>query len=356
MGWIALSQADSALWSPAGLAAAPDAAPLVPKRADVVMARGSLMFEIGPSNATRPSTVLSLSGTGVPGVNVQVLPGAAVSFAVECGGMVLYHLFPAADVPKTAAMRLSFSWDHDAGWAFLALERSGQRAVETAFFKNPPPLRMVEIKTLMQAAADPQTAPGLVFLALSSRIEPVGPRPSLAPSTRIGTPHGSCAIGMLQKGDLVRTADGEVLPVLHALTQDMPAAGSLSPLRVTAPRFGLERDLVLAGDQGLVLDSPDVAYHLGQNRAVIPASFMTTARPARQGPLVRYCQLVLPVHTVLVAEGAPVASLNIGRLRRSPERLSLSLLAGEDRDTLPEHAALGYAVQRRYEAALFSAA
>ena len=358
MTWIALSTPERDHWSPAGLDAPDGAASLLDGGADALMPRGSLVLEIDMSSADAARQVLSYATRGDWSMQlaVQVLPGGAVSFVLEQGDVVLQHVFQEPVRASGDKLRLTYAWDAPSRAAFVALERVGRCDADLHYFNRPSPLRVLDMKALLSAHSDRFLHPARNFLALSTGIEAVGPRPTLALSTRIDTPKGPRALGTFRRGDMVTTADGGVLPVLFALRQNLPAAGSFAPLRLSPPSFGLTRDLAVAQTQSIVFEGADVNYHLGQDRALVPSAFLSNAQPIPSGPVMTYAQLVLPTHAALIAEGAAVDSLYVGRLRRHVDKLSASLLADADRDLLPEHLTLGHPVRRRHEAALFPAA
>ena len=62
--------------------------------------------------------------------------------------------------------------------------------------------------------------------------------------------------------------------------------------------------------------------------------------------MVQYVQVVLPRHEALLAAGTAVESLYIGRIRRKPELLAASVLAGVSDRELPEHGAPVHQVLR----------
>ena len=76
----------------------------------------------------------------------------------------------------------------------------------------------------------------------------------------------------------------------------------------------------------------------------------TYARHAPSGPLATWHQLLLPRAATVLAAGLPVQSLYLGRVRRRPEQIAASLLAGQDRSRLPEHARPPFPVLRPLEA------
>ncbi len=70
-----------------------------------------------------------------------------------------------------------------------------------------------------------------------------------------------------------------------------------------------------------------------------------------EGPdVITYHHLLLPGHEAILAAGCPVESLYVGRLRRKPDQLGMSVLAGVDRSRLPEHPKPIWPVLKPFEA------
>jgi hypothetical protein len=138
-----------------------------------------------------------------------------------------------------------------------------------------------------------------------------------------------------------------VVPVLHRLSRRVPARGSFCPVRLRAPYFGLQEDIVVSSEQRLLVDGPQVNYLFGQNAVLVPArhllnGFSATAEPC--GPLMQYTQLLLPDHDTLLAAGTALESLYVGKIRRNRDTLQGSMLHHLDRAGLPEHTPPSYQV------------
>ena len=67
------------------------------------------------------------------------------------------------------------------------------------------------------------------------------------------------------------TRGGGVVPVLHKLDRVVPARGSLAPVRLRAPYFGLLDDVIVAPEQRLVIDGSEVEYLFNQEAVLVPA-------------------------------------------------------------------------------------
>ena len=57
---------------------------------------------------------------------------------------------------------------------------------------------------------------------------------------------------MMKPGDTAISTGGDIVPVLGVFKNTTPAFGSFAPLRLHAPYFVLQSDLVMAGAQRLI--------------------------------------------------------------------------------------------------------
>ena len=132
------------------------------------------------------------------------------------------------------------------------------------------------------------------------------------------------------------------MPVLHKVTRVVPARGSFSPIRLRAPYFGLQQDIIVSSHQNVLANGPEVNYLFGANAVLVPArylinGFAAIAEPC--GPMVKYTQLLLPDNDTVLAGGTALPSLNIGEIARNRDILSGSSLHHLDRGNLPLHGA-----------------
>ena len=360
--WIALSDPNGSHFDPKGLGAAPDAPDMIATGRDAILPRGTLMIETRLPPINRPRGLLTYDRGGrIPlHLSLQALPGGGLVFVLDQDGEMLHGSINATETGRTDILRVTYSWDAPARRGRLALERPEDNVVHMVDVHQPKPLPLSDIRALIGQAGGARMAPEVLFVAVSTSIEPVGPMPSLAPMTPVATPEGYRAAGRLRRGDLVRCANGQDLPVLQRIERVVPAAGSFRPLRLKAPYFDLTSDIEMAAFQRVVLRGSVVEYMFGTEAVLVPATHLTGAKsaaaalPVESGPLVRYVQLLMPGNEALVAAGTCVESLYIGRIRRRPERLEASLLAGCDRSRLPEHARPVHRVLPPFEAVVLA--
>lgn len=320
-----------------------------------LLARGSLMIETRLSAAGRPQTLLSYERAHPwPGsISLQALPGGCIVLVMNQGSEVFHTLLDYPADARTDVLRVTFSWDSARRWGRLALERPESDRVALRVTPPPPPLVLEDIYTLVRRPQLCQTDPDLVFFAVSDRIEPVGPMPSLTGAVPVMTSFGPRKLRELRCGDTVQTRNGGLVPVLQRLSRVVPALGSFKPVRLRAPYLGLRRDLVVAPHQRLVIGGSEVEYIFGREAVLVPALSLVNGFAAVQeaGLLtIRYHNLLLPSHDAFIAGGAALESLYVGRLRRDRARLAASLLADCPSGLMPEQNRAGYQVLGPFEA------
>ncbi|WP_372570584.1 Hint domain-containing protein [Ruegeria jejuensis] len=342
MTWIALADTETQLFSPAGVGADPAAPDLIGREDDDLLARGTLVLETGMPETGRAYMLFRYNREGdwPFHLSLQAIPGRGLIFVLNQGGTVIHQTMTLPDTGRIDLLRLSYSWDAPARRAQLALEQHDREQVLIQDIVGPCPLRIGDLRALFRHGPHRFAAPETVFAALSDRIEPVGPLPSMHPETPIATPLGYRPLRSLRRGDTVISARGEVVPVLHRLTRTVPARGSFSPLSIRSPYFGLDQDIVVAPSQRLLLSGSEVEYLFGKQSVLALAHHMTQGRavtPAPWGPLVTYSQLLLPGHDAVLAAGCALESQFLGRLHSKPRLLAASLLCGLERSRLPDH-------------------
>lgn len=320
-----------------------------------LLPQGTLTIEARVTPENRPQTLLSFERCFPwPGqFSLQVLPGGSVVMIEAQGRDTMSAVLPCPYVDRTDIVRLSYSWNALEGFARLAIERPEPDSLHMVHLDNARPMILTDLRSLMTRPHLTEIDADVMQIGLSDSIEPVGPRPGLLPQSPIMTDQGERFIHTLKRGDLVRAATGDLVPVLHVIRNEVPAQGVFRPVCLRAGYFGLKRDLVVSADQRVVMHGSDVEYMFGHEAVAVPARHLINDRSATyvDGPasLALY-QLILPNHEAILASGCPLESMYIGRIRRHPERLSASVLSHIDRSLLPEHARPVSPVLKPFEA------
>ena len=353
MTWIAIRDRDDALFAPQGLSrnAAPEEEDL-----DRPMARGSLLLETRLSPYSGPQLLLGLKRKfdAAMSLMLRAMPGGGISLVhTRKGEMCHAALTHDAEARRTDVLRITYSWDVAHGWARLAVERPDVAHCFQSVVATPVALTRADVHDLIHNPAAAVLDEDVLFVAVSDRIEPIGPMPGLMATLPVATPHGEQALGDLRRGDLVETLAGKAVPVLEVVRRTVPARGLFEPVRLRHPYFGLERDIVVTPGQRMLVGGSRVEYLFGREHVLVPAGHLTggAAGVREKGhALVTYTQLLLPEAEAIYAAGAYLESLDIGRLRRKRDLLAASLLGRCARNHLPEHVARPYPVLGGFEA------
>ncbi len=355
MTWLALSDHDDRRFSRRGLGSDKREQPLLADDPCALLTRGTIMFETRLSADGRPQVLFGYKTTypGLRSLTFQAIPGGGIAMVQVQGTAITHAAIQHRDAGRTDVVRITYSWDTPSNWGRMTLEQPEDTHITSVAVKNPRPLSLTDIRDLMLGQSDQTFAPDMIFAALSNQIEPIGPTPTLLPDTPLATPRGYKPLGQLQRGDTVLTKSAGVVPVLQRVNRMVPARGSFRPVRLRAPYFGLQQDVIVAPDQRLVIDGPEVEYLFSQEAVLVPArhlvnGFAALAEPC--GPTISYAQLLLPGHETMLAAGTALESLYIGRIRRNTTHLQSSMLHHFDRAGLPEHGRPGHQVLRWYDA------
>lgn len=357
MTWIAVADRAENRFSVSGLGCGAGRADLASlcRDPDALLVRGTLLIEAKLAPDGRPQVLLEWDQTHPwrRGLSLHAIPGGGVALVVAQGANVCHAVVRHDAVKGDDTLRISYSWDSPAKRGRLVVEKVGVPGMSLTELADPPPLLLRDIESITTRPACRQVDTDVNFFAFSTQVEPVGPLPSLDPRVPLCTPYGYKPLHEIARGDLLRLADGGNQPVLAVLRRTVPAYGLLRPVRLRAPYFGLQKDLIVAPEQRLLIGGSDVEYLFNQEFVLVPARHLvngTAAHFCATGPTITYAQVLLPTHEAILAAGTAIESLFIGRIRRHKTKLSASLLAGDMRARLPDHAPSAYPVLRPFEA------
>lgn len=356
MSWIALTDHTTRLFNRAGIGqGAGTQARFGP--ADL-LPRGALMLETGIPAHDRPQTLLHYHHLHPweRGLSLQALPDGSVSVVVTQGQSVSHTALHHGLTGENYRLRITYLWDAPARQGWLSVRALGTYQYFLQPVSDPLPLGLGDLQTLFTQPRPLRAQDDVTYLALSDTPVPVGPMPSIAPETPILTAQGYRPIAQLKRGDLIQTPEGEQVPILANIESTLPARGGFRPVHLRAPYFGLQRDITVTPDQRLCVSGPDVEFLFGAPFALVPAQHLVNGVSAYYAPdraQATWHQLLLPRNEPILAAGAPLHSLYLGRMRRKTQQISVSLLAGYERSRLPEHARPVFPVLKPFEAVTF---
>ncbi|WP_319825381.1 Hint domain-containing protein [Thalassovita sp.] len=354
MSWIGLTDRTTAQFHMGGLGRR-HTSPQGPLAPFDLMPRGTLMLETGIPSHSRPQRLLSYHHLHPweRGLALHSLPDGSVVLVVTQDTSVVHTVLFHGLIGQEHRLRVTYVWDAPARTGLLSVKAIGTGRHFLQPVQSPVPLSLGDLQALFLHPRSHDLDPEVTFAALSDHPQPVGPMPSLAPDVPVLTDLGYRPLHSLKRGNLVRTPDGELVPILANLSFTAPACGSFRPVHLRAPYFGLRSDITVAPDQRLCVSGSDVEYLFGSPSVLVPARHLVngvSAWYADTGPTATWHQLLLPKAQPIVAAGAALQSLYLGRMRRRADHVAASLLARHDRSRLPEHARPPFPVLRPFEA------
>ncbi|WP_227286323.1 MULTISPECIES: Hint domain-containing protein [Paracoccaceae] len=128
----------------------------------------------------------------------------------------------------------------------------------------------------------PRYAEQLNFAALATHDVPVGPAPCFQAGTPINTPAGPVRVEDLRPGMVVDTLDRGPQVVRWAGRREVLCLGSMAPVVLRAPYFGLTRDCTVSAQHRLLMDGTDVEYLFGEERVFVRARDLVNGISARR--------------------------------------------------------------------------
>jgi hypothetical protein len=250
-------------------------------------------------------------------------------------------------------LRLTLAWHAPQRLGFMVLENLTTGTLTQSVVDAPHPWSMDDVDALIGVNPDVRLDPSITMLAVSDRIEPVGLNGGLAAGTWVDTIDGPKSVEHLLPGDLVQTMGHGFQPLRFVMIREVPAFGSFAPIRLRAPFFGLDHDLVVSPEYRLLISGADAEYLFGTDSVLVEARYLATmAAYARvsKAATVKYVHLVLDAHVCLSMQGAWGESLYLGDLAEQPARHAISPLASVPRGNLPVHTFIDSPELRSYEA------
>ncbi|WP_085306566.1 Hint domain-containing protein [Planktotalea arctica] len=349
MGWLAWSGG-----SDARTAAHASVTPEAPIRA------GALVIEAPLPSDNRAATLLEVVSLHPDPclLRIQSIPGEGFSVLISSGQDVFHALISHTLQARTASFRLTLNWDCDTGDGLLSIEHPGDDALFTRELAGCIPLPGSLVLGALAEMRDASVSQNLSYIGFHKGPLSIGPSPTLDYHTPVLTSQGYRKIGAMQPGDTVISASGNIVPVLGVFKKVTPAFGSNAPVRLRAPYFGLQSDLVIAGTQRLIVGGSDVEYTFGCDSVLIPAQHLINGTAAIAQPTrgtMTYYQLLLPAGEAFIASELALESLFIGRLRRRKDIFKHTTLSALPRNLLPEHATTFSQILRPFEAITLAA-
>ncbi|MEF3047916.1 Hint domain-containing protein [Pseudotabrizicola sp. L79] len=293
--WIALS--DLTL---------PPNRPLQPLRRAVFICEVSL-----PLAST--AVVLDWQPTGDTAQTFSIFLDATAGIILlhRLGNRVRRHVLPGPLPMDYGTARITYGWNQLADRWVMTFSRIGSGTELRATGRDPIMLDHNDLADLCRPDGTGSRHPALLWFGVTQGSEPPQRAPWIGLRTPIETARGAVAAGNLRPGDMVRTVDNGLQPVLRMHHLRLPSRGSFAPVILRAPFLGQGSDVLLGADQLVVLNGPEVEYMFGEEEVLVQADALTDGSIARRDSFRAAMDCVsidLGLPELLLADGLQILS------------------------------------------------
>lgn len=155
----------------------------------------------------------------------------------------------------------------------------------------------------------------------------LGP-PCFTPGTMIDTDRGERVIDDLMPGDLVRTRDNGLQPILWIGRETVRAAGDFAPIRFAKGALGNTRALLVSPQHRMLIDDWRADYFCGCSEVFAAAKHLVngTSVTVESGGVIDYIHLLFANHEVIFSNGIPSESYFPEHAVKSADRSARSEL------------------------------
>ncbi len=271
---------------------------------------------------------------------LRFVPGQGITLYLAYGNATFTVMTEVEPYDFTRTARLTYSWDYEGDQGLLTLETLEDGAVSQSQFRAPLPMPAHIVDRLMAQNLRTNCARQVRFFGFSDQIEPVGLQTTIAEGSPISTPHGFQPIEKLRVGDYVMTRDMGPSPIRWIGSRLVPTQGGFTPIRLSAPFFGLMHDVFVAPEQRILFDGDAVEYMLGEDEFLVEARHLVDGRRATYDASrtsISYYQILLDSHGLINVGGCLMESLFAADIGADPEMLQTTILRDMDATAVPEH-------------------
>lgn len=302
-----------------------------------VMERGTLVVEVALPLIRSALILDHRRRAGWPrAFSLTVEPAGLVVTHLQ-GRSLMRHILPGPLPTGEGIGRVSFAWDAPLRLWTLRYEIAGrpETALAASGAEVMPPL-LGDLLDLCAGQAPARHHATLLWAGLSGGLGIPEPRPWIGLRCTVETPVGPVAAGLLRPGDTVLTADTGLREVRAVRRVVVPARGSLAPVLLRAPYFGLTADLQVGADQHVLCEDVAVEYLFGEDRVLVRAGDLADglrALPDRRRAIAQGVEIDLGAEALVMCDGVALSSAAAprdrwGRAIRRLDRHEAQALAG----------------------------
>ncbi|MCX7565988.1 Hint domain-containing protein [Sulfitobacter sp. F26169L] len=128
--------------------------------------------------------------------------------------------------------------------------------------------------------------------------------------SRIGVPHGTCAVEDIRQSDLIETLDDGPQPVRMVLRQSVQGSGDFAPVRFEAGTVGNSVSILVSPEQRILITDWRAQLLMGCDEILVAAKHLVNGRDVRRVEcgVIDYFQLVLDRPQIVFGDGCPTES------------------------------------------------
>lgn len=238
-------------------------------------------------------------------------PQAGIVLLHRAGQMVRRHVLPGPLPFGQGTARITYGWNRNTGAWTLSYGRIGFGEERSRAGIGPIALSRHELAGLCRRDGAALRHRSLLWFGVTTGARPPERAPWLGLRTPVDTARGPVAAGALRVGELVRTADNGLQPVLRVSRLRLPSRGSFAPVILRAPFLGQGSDVLLSADQLVVLGGAEVEYMFGVEEVLVSAGALangTIGRLDGRQAAVDCVALDLGLPELLLADGLRLLS------------------------------------------------
>ena len=271
MGWLGARATDrAAVYNPNGLeAGAYDGK--VPAR---LLSSGTIVVEtFFPDAFEQPLDLIDFERWDGERRSIHFLlgPNGRLWCATEKGTTLSVMSLDLSHWSKQIPIRLLYEWDCRRGKQFLGAENLETGALAGNTADRPVPLREDDLARCLYAHGTNAVSDAVGCFAFSDRCEPIGYSDGIDGDALVETEHGPLSPRYLKVGTLVRSYDGDLVPLVGMAHTTLPTFGEMRGLHLRRPFQKLRAGLRLGRRAQIVTDGADASYLFGADRLTTAA-------------------------------------------------------------------------------------
>ena len=350
--WLALSDFREPMFARSGLANS-SAEPTSAQDGETHLKIGTFVIEARLDQSSSEAQVLLDHDEGSLKFHLSLSENDGIHLMIDADGHKAAYALTVKVDGRNDLLRITYSWDAAKNWGLMSGENLDTGALNQVELQGTPALRFSDVEAMSLGTQFIDSEDAVTYFGFSAGIEPVGLTACIAPHAPVDTPDGAKMIDQLEPGDQILTEDHGPQTVRWVGAREVPARGQFQPIRLRAPYFGLNRDLLVAPEQCLLIGGAEVEYLFGEEEVLVQARHLVNGVSAlweKTGPTVQLYHVLLDEHEVISISGCQLESLYVGSIGTDAALLQTTMLRGLAPEDVPIHMESARPILRNYEA------